>query len=385
MADEPILPTTIPQSPPLRTLLEEVATLPIVASAAGKVGATHGLLCRVVPLYGRLTAAAVATTCTITRRAEEYKVVRTSVKKVEELGLKAVDSLRSSYPIINKPTHEVLEKLSVLVYQRVQLGSSRVASLHFSQITCRAAEAVMVTAERACATSLPEDGVVARVLPKPLKRVYSSSFLPLLISAGRCLRNWRRALRAWRHSGMRVSVAKEHTKRLRKVRAAASLTRKTAKGEWHRWWVRLPGWSWLGADTSLRLSSTMHVEVREALPHSPHKNIPSEKKGKRSKADQPEMTCRDLLRDLDDYHSEDDSEYLPSETSTDSLEYRSTDCEVSEAPITDEDFSEQQIKVVVNGAEDAVDGEVAEAPIPPGDHHCDRKPGTRHSVTGELH
>ncbi|XP_071531247.1 uncharacterized protein Jabba isoform X7 [Panulirus ornatus] len=316
MADEPILPTTIPQSPPLRTLLEEVATLPIVASAAGKV----------------------------------------------------------------------LEKLSVLVYQRVQLGSSRVASLHFSQITCRAAEAVMVTAERACATSLPEDGVVARVLPKPLKRVYSSSFLPLLISAGRCLRNWRRALRAWRHSGMRVSVAKEHTKRLRKVRAAASLTRKTAKGEWHRWWVRLPGWSWLGADTSLRLSSTMHVEVREALPHSPHKNIPSEeKKGKRSKADQPEMTCRDLLRDLDDYHSEDDSEYLPSETSTDSLEYRSTDCEVSEAPITDEDFSEQQIKVVVNGAEDAVDGEVAEAPIPPGDHHCDRKPGTRHSVTGELH
>ena len=57
-----------------------------------------------------------------------------------------------------------------------------------------------------------------------------------------------------------------------------------------------------------------------------------------------EMSHLDLLQDMDDYRSDEDPDYSPSDTSTDSLEYRSTDHEESEAPFTEDDFKKEPTK-----------------------------------------
>nr|XP_027231994.1 uncharacterized protein LOC113823529 isoform X2 [Penaeus vannamei] len=292
MAPEAVPLVVVPEAHP-RKLVKEVVSIPLVSSVTQKVSTTHEKLCSSVPLYDWLTATALLTTKVVASKAEEYTVVKTSVLRAEELGLHVVDNLKKSYPVIEKPTDEVVERTTVYVRQKIQLGTSRVASYSVSQATCRATEAAIRTAEVAC-DSLRIDrkeNWLAWIIPSPLKKLFNYTLGPALAKTTRQLRNGRRTLRALRRSGAVHTAVENRIKRRRK-------------------------------DKKRKLSD---VETEETTSVE-------------------EMSHLDLLQDMDDYRSDEDPDYSPSDTSTDSLEYRSTDHEESEAPFTEDDFKREPTK-----------------------------------------
>ncbi|XP_037805151.1 uncharacterized protein LOC119599443 [Penaeus monodon] len=351
MAPEAVPLVVVPEAH-LRKLVKEVVSIPLVSSVTQKVSTTHEKLCSTVPLYDWLTATALLTTKVVASKAEEYAVVKTSVLKAEELGLHVVDNLKKNYPVIEKPTEEVVERTSVYVRQKIQLGKSRVASYSVSQATCRATEAAIKTAEVACDTLRIDrkENWLASIVPAPLRTLYNYTFGPALAKTTRQLRNGRRTVRALRRSGAVHTAVENRIKRRRKVSPRKSTKDQPSSGLW-AWLISFLAVFGLASSPAHSSPAELPKLDRE-LTSSPKQQEGTTEDKKRKLSDVEtedatsveEMSHLDLLHDMDDYRSDEDPDYSPSDTSTDSLEYRSTDHEESEAPFTEDDFKKEPTK-----------------------------------------
>ncbi|XP_045605531.2 uncharacterized protein [Procambarus clarkii] len=337
----PVPDTHVEESIVPRCFFQEVHELPIVASAAEKVTKTHNSLCKFVPLYQRVSSAALSTTRSLAHRASEYTLVKASVHKVEGLGLKAVTTLKNSCPIVKEPTEKVVEEVGTKVRQRVRLGRSRIATYLVFQTSCRVTEALVTTAERACAALIRKEAQVWTLLVPLAQQLKCLSPTQPLNSVERHLRNYRRSLRAWRRSGTVVPSGLHNLKVKR--RKAGFLA-----------------WFWAPTQPAAlescvpRDSAKTRPRKKKSLPmSSPNKDKLSEgeeRKLPQRKSEDKTMTYHDLLNDLLDYCSDEDSDYSPKETSTDSLAYRSTESEECEVSLT-EDFK----KSAVDGGKNTVE------------------------------
>ncbi|KAK4316085.1 hypothetical protein Pmani_012729 [Petrolisthes manimaculis] len=92
--------TGISHSVPCRTFVGEVNSLPLIASAAMKVSATHEFLCEVLPFYEKLTSVGLSSVTILARQAKFLSPVNYTVKTVDDWGVQAVDKFKKTFPFI---------------------------------------------------------------------------------------------------------------------------------------------------------------------------------------------------------------------------------------------------------------------------------------------
>nr|XP_053639711.1 uncharacterized protein LOC128693871 [Cherax quadricarinatus] len=310
--------TEVAEVMPLETsFLQEVYSVPIVRSVTDKVTNTHKTLCTYVPLYGSITDATQATTLTLSKKMSRCQIVKRPVNKMEELCLEAVTTLKTSCPILEKPTDEVIETVCTGLKKRALSGATHISTYEISRATCKMTECIFGKAEKAAATV--NDSGVWKLVPDYVKLKFSAVSIK---DIEHCFKVWRQSVRSWR----RLDVHND----------AGHCFSRTAQ-------IELGVFTMICAPAKLLswlvefcyVSCTKLWMCAQALKDSTNKAVTSKEQRQPDGSESTEMSLQALLNDLDDYVSEEDPDYEPSNTSS-SETYHSTD--EGSGDLTNEDF-----------------------------------------------
>nr|XP_045601393.1 uncharacterized protein LOC123760043 isoform X3 [Procambarus clarkii] len=317
--------------------LQELCNIPVIASAAQKVTTAHKSLCTTVPLYGQVSSAAISFTLSFVHTAHQYNLVKASVKKAEGLGLHVITTLRKDYPIVEKPTEEVVEAVSKSARKVTLLGASCAVTTVVNQ-SCWLTEAFICTVEKTCAAIIRKEEEVSARLVQEAHRLKCLSPIHFLIYVERCLRSSRLAVQAWRCSGTSSNIATNL--KPRKVTRRKSVSTKNKC----KWTIMIRrAISWLN---KFSLGTFVHPENehskgtrQEPAEESSEESTEEEYYRSMFSREQLNRPLEDYFNSEDDEDSSDDPDYTTGTSAgstTDSLEYRSTVHEESENSFIEE-------------------------------------------------
>lgn len=347
--------------PTRRTVSGELSSIPIVADTLERVTdmmwSINARLESNLPFYGWSIATMMCTYQGITTRASNYSLYLWLVTFYRGNLLDLIDFIRRNYPEVDLPANEMRERFLGYVRRQIALATSYLASFRLSQISFRALESIVKVLENFCGFLTLDGG---RSLDEPwwnmmdlFLQVYELIVNRFLRFMSRHLRQVRYEIKHIRRSGAYVVARDLHIRSRRRVSPRKSGDEKPRKGGWLclKWLKRFIS-AILGISRPKPIST---IVVGDPKSNSPNIAISStEKKRKLSAVDEErsydtegEMTHHALLTGLETYNSEEDPNYAPTDTSTDSYEYRTSDEEEEDDPTL-----ESEGQVCMNGEAD---------------------------------